>query len=655
MEWLKFLYDTARKFKESLIDGIDSANINEEQEISLIKSLLENDEFCKVKEQAGPFMAATIDRLIEMLKGNKAKEALEMLSALKEKMGKYGYPSVAKYYGYPAQASVTPPAAPVTLAPAGMDEATKKKIDETLEEIKRMKEEAQKEKSSAMLEKKLAESNLNELAKSKIKEQFKDKLISESEADSAIKKETEYLAKLSESGIQGLGGQSKVDVIADEADKLQAAIDLMVDPEAIVPEKLKGKVSGLTSLKESYRLCHPDDPTISGISKVKRFGRLAEAVTTADFTYALGVSMTKKMMKDYEKAPFKYQDIVTEGTITDFKQQERIRIGGYSTLPTVAQDGTYGDLYEPKDEEATYTAGKKGGLISISRETIKNDDLGLIKKYPAKLAKASMKTLERDVITLLLANGTYTPTNTTVFSTLFGNYSTAALGYDSMTDSKNRIKVQTERGAAQDAGTATAGASTTLTDSGKAWTTNAFASYRVRLVYGTGAGQVRTIASNTATALTVSSAWTTNPSTDTKYEVSTATNDDEVIGMEAKYIIHGEKTQSMVNALLKSERRPDNAENENNDHKGTLIDIYAPQITGSTYQYYWYLVVPKTETDVIEVGYMDGIKTPTLIVQDQSALGEVFTNDRIRYKIRFEYGLAILDNKGIDANEATSV
>jgi hypothetical protein len=62
-----------------------------------------------------------------------------------------------------------------------------------------------------------------------------------------------------------------------------------------------------------------------------------------------------------------------------------------------------------------------------------------------------------------------------------------------------------------DAGTATAGASTTLTDSTKAWTTNRWTNHVVRILHGTGRGQTRIIASNTATALTVQLAWGTNP------------------------------------------------------------------------------------------------------------------------------------------------
>lgn len=68
-------------------------------------------------------------------------------------------------------------------------------------------------------------------------------------------------------------------------------------------------------------------------------------------------------------------------------------------------------------------------------------------------------------------------------------------------------------------GTASAGGAKTLTDSGKTWGTNAFAGCCVKIMSGTGSGQVKTIASNTATVLTVDGNWNTQPSTDSVYMI----------------------------------------------------------------------------------------------------------------------------------------
>lgn len=65
---------------------------------------------------------------------------------------------------------------------------------------------------------------------------------------------------------------------------------------------------------------------------------------------------------------------------------------------------------------------------------------------------------------------------------------------------------------------------TTLVKTGAGWTVNAWQNYTVVLTGGTGAGQRRTVSSNTATQMTVSQAWTTVPDTSTTFVVV-----DEVI------------------------------------------------------------------------------------------------------------------------------
>ena len=90
-----------------------------------------------------------------------------------------------------------------------------------------------------------------------------------------------------------------------------------------------------------------------------------------------------------------------------------------------------------------------------------------------------------------------------------------------------------------DAGTATAGAASTLTDSTKAWTVNRWANYAVRITQGTGKGQVLPIASNTATVLTVVRPWATTPDATSVYEIQG--DPDKIymmLGANAAILIH---------------------------------------------------------------------------------------------------------------------
>lgn len=72
-------------------------------------------------------------------------------------------------------------------------------------------------------------------------------------------------------------------------------------------------------------------------------------------------------------------------------------------------------------------------------------------------------------------------------------------------------------------GTATSATATTIVNTAKAWTTNQWTNFQVRIVSGTGAGQIRTISSNTSDTLTVPT-WTTTPDSTSVYSIEG--NDD---------------------------------------------------------------------------------------------------------------------------------
>jgi hypothetical protein len=101
-------------------------------------------------------------------------------------------------------------------------------------------------------------------------------------------------------------------------------------------------------------------------------------------------------------------------------------------------------------------------------------------------------------------------------------YKMDSTSYTTLAFSRNTSGVLTARtlNIPTSSGTATAGAATTITDTSKAFTTNQWAGGTITLTGGTGSGQTRTISSNTATAITVSPAWTTNPAAGTTYTVS---------------------------------------------------------------------------------------------------------------------------------------
>jgi hypothetical protein len=95
----------------------------------------------------------------------------------------------------------------------------------------------------------------------------------------------------------------------------------------------------------------------------------------------------------------------------------------------------------------------------------------------------------------------------------------SATGPTASWGSDGRVTGVFEWGDSYASGTATAGATNTLTNSSKTWTTNQWANFQVRITAGTGRGQIRVISSNTGTALTVSTNWTTAPDATSEYVI----------------------------------------------------------------------------------------------------------------------------------------
>jgi phage major head subunit gpT-like protein len=86
-----------------------------------------------------------------------------------------------------------------------------------------------------------------------------------------------------------------------------------------------------------------------------------------------------------------------------------------------------------------------------------------------------------------------------------------------------------------------------------------------------------------------------------------------------------------------------------NPYQG-LVPIEVPTFTDAND---WYLVADPNTVATIEVGFYQGRQDPELLIQDQPAVGSVFTNDEFTWKIRHIWGLTVLDFRGFQ--RATNV
>jgi len=176
---------------------------------------------------------------------------------------------------------------------------------------------------------------------------------------------------------------------------------------------------------------------------------LKAAVITSQFDQALGDSIARKMLMEYNSAGLEsWRKIVNIAPLSDFRTQRRVRIGGYGNLAIVNQSAAYAAVTSPTDEEATYSVNKRGGIEDVTLEAIRNDDVLAVRRVPVKLARAAARTLYTFVFDLIATNPTIYD-SVTLFNATHSNIGTSALAQAPLLAGRMAMMKQTDSGSSE--------------------------------------------------------------------------------------------------------------------------------------------------------------------------------------------------------------
>jgi hypothetical protein len=129
------------------------------------------------------------------------------------------------------------------------------------------------------------------------------------------------------------------------------------------------------------------------------------AQTTSDFAVLFENIMHKVLQAAYAVQPDRWPLFCAQGVVSDFRPHARFRLGSFSVLDALKENGEFRSKALPDAEKATITAATKGNIVAISRQSIVNDDLGAFARLMTMLGRAAARTIERDVFALLAENG----------------------------------------------------------------------------------------------------------------------------------------------------------------------------------------------------------------------------------------------------------
>jgi hypothetical protein len=346
----------------------------------------------------------------------------------------------------------------LTKLTASLTDITKKQAQDLVDQATKKFEDTQKLMACAsILVEQLEESQLPEIVKARVKRQFSGKVFEAEALTAAIKEEKEIVDKLTASGLPNNAGGQRADVIEGEPEKLQAALDKLLGAE--VDEKYK-EVPAFMSLRTAYvRLT--GDPELRGIpsregirlgEKFMNMMRLPASYSTSSFSFVLGNSMYRRLLKEYLRVNYREDALISfYRNAENFKTMEIIQVGYFGDVPDVnPETGDYQEITMPTDIEATYAVNQKGWILTITRRVLLNDDLKTVSQLVSKMGRAHRRTHAKRAWNKIINNATFKGDNTALFHGDHNNLGAVILTADTtgITTLTNRLKAmyaQTEQ------------------------------------------------------------------------------------------------------------------------------------------------------------------------------------------------------------------
>jgi len=128
--------------------------------------------------------------------------------------------------------------------------------------------------------------------------------------------------------------------------------------------------------------------------------------TTSDFPVLLENVMHRMVLTAYNGTPDTWSKFCVTGSVSDFREWQRLRVGSIADIEDVNEAGEYKNRAIPDASKEGITAKRRGNIIGITPEIIINDDIGYISSLTTNMGRAAKRTIENKVFALIAANPT---------------------------------------------------------------------------------------------------------------------------------------------------------------------------------------------------------------------------------------------------------
>ncbi|MFT4149474.1 MAG: Mu-like prophage major head subunit gpT family protein [Paracoccaceae bacterium] len=191
-----------------------------------------------------------------------------------------------------------------------------------------------------------------------------------------------------------------------------------------------------------------DALTRSGTVGVAMMGReelLQRAMhTVSDFPELLTGAGNRVLADAYKRAESPLKQLARQRTAADFRPLSTLKVGNFTKLAKVTEHGEITALSTAEAKEA-YSLETFGGIFSLSRKAIINDDLGAFARWGEMMGQAAAETEAGQLLALLTANagaGVTMGDGKALFHVDHGNLDNDDLGLETLGEARAAMRTQ---------------------------------------------------------------------------------------------------------------------------------------------------------------------------------------------------------------------
>ncbi len=216
------------------------------------------------------------------------------------------------------------------------------------------------------------------------------------------------------------GVQAQVAVGNDRSAELRkqaatASLIMRSEPELLKGDKKRFSDEAMNEAQKNFRhmtlvelakdSLERGGENAEGLSKMELVGR-AFTSSSSDFPVLLEGANRTVLLAAYEAQADTWRRFCATGSVSDFREHKRLRMGTFNDLDKVTENG---EFKNKKITDANYekvSIGTKGNIINVTRQMIINDDLGAFLRLASMLGRSAARSIENDVYALLASNPT---------------------------------------------------------------------------------------------------------------------------------------------------------------------------------------------------------------------------------------------------------